>query len=280
MSKKVIISTIVVVVLLAAVGVGTYLVLNRQNLFSQAQQTTSTADSTATSGQGASCPAPGTRATVTLSYPLCESTGGGPENCQFDKAGCVWEPVSGATKYSVKVTEVETGANIATNTINAPTVKTSFPVVQGRTYKCEVSAINSCGSTGGTNADSLLCQADAFVSPPPAPTQAPTPAPVVVATPLPTPTPPPPVACGVQGCSTAVPCQAGFICIQTSVGVNYCAKSEYQSQCYRSPGNAACCQAPPPKPTLPPAGDLDQTLIVGGAGVGLVILGTAALLLL
>src|SRR3989344_5436169 len=220
MNKKVIISAIVVIVLLIAVGVGTYLVLNRQNLFSQAQQTTSTSDSSSSSGgQGATCPAPGTPATVTLSYPLCESSGGGPETCQFDKAGCVWEPVSGATKYTVKVTEVETGANIANQTINAPTVKTSFPVVQGRTYKCEVSAINNCGATGGTNEDTLLCEADAFVSPTPVPTQAPPPP---TPTPLPTPTPAPPVACGVSGCSPTVPCQAGFICIETSVGTNFC----------------------------------------------------------
>lgn len=265
-------------VLLIAVGAGTYLVLNRQNLFSQAQQSNSSSSST--SGQGDSCPAPGTPATVTLSYPLCESVSGGPETCQFDKAGCVWEAVGGATKYNTKITEVETGAVIATETINAPTTKTSFPVVQGRTYKCEVSAINSCGATGGTNEDSLLCQTDAFVSPTPVPTQTPPPPPPV-STPLPTPAPTPvPVACGVQGCSTNLPCQDGFICVQTSVGVNYCAKSEYQSQCYRSPGEAACCQPPPPKPTLPPAGEIDSTLIIGGVGVGLVILGAAALLLL
>lgn len=275
MNKKVIIAIVVVVVLLLAIGGGTYLVMNRQNLFSQAQQGT-----TNTTSQGASCPAPGTPSTVTLSYPLCESTGGGPETCQFDKAGCTWDGVSGATKYNVKVTEVETGASIATETINAPTVKTSFPVVQGRTYKCEVSAVNSCGTTGGTNEDTILCEVEGFV-----PSTAPTPTPTPVATPVPTPTPTPvptapPVACGVSGCSTTIPCEAGFICIETSVGVNYCAKSEYQSQCFRSPNGPSCCQVPPPKPTLPPAGELDQTLIIGGAGVALIILGAAALLLL
>jgi len=289
MNKKVIISVVVVVILLLTIGGGTYLVLNRQNLSSQAQQTANSSSSSNSGagggGQGASCPAPGTPATVTLSYPLCESASGGAEQCQFDKAGCVWEPVSGATKYSVKVTEIETGANIATTTVNAPTVKSSFPVVQGRTYKCEVSAINSCGTTGGTNEDTLLCEADGFFSPTPAPTPvAPppvsTPLPTPTPTPLPTPTPPPPIACGVQGCSTTLPCQAGFICVETSVGVNFCAKSEFQSQCYRSPGDAACCQAPAPKPTLPPAGIFDQTLIIGGVGVGLLILGAAALLLL
>ena len=287
MSNKVIISVVAVLVMLLAIGGGTYLVLNRQNLFSQAQQTSNTTSNT--TNQGASCPAPGTPSTVTLSYPLCESTTpGGTEQCQFDKAGCVWEAVSGATKYSVKVTEVETGANVATQSINAPTVKTSFPVVQGRTYKCEVSAVNSCGTTGGTNEDTLLCEADGFFSPTPAPTAAPPPPPPApvstpTPTPLPTPTPTPtpePLACGVQGCSTSIPCQTGFICVETSVGVNYCAKADYQSQCYRSPNNPSCCQAPAPKPTLPPAGVLDQTLIIGGVGVGLVILGAAALLLL
>lgn len=100
---------------------------------------------------------------------------------------------------------------------------------------------------------------------------------------MPTPTPaptPPPVACGFTGCSTTVPCEAGYICVETSVGSNYCAKTEYQSACYRSPGQAACCQPPAPKPTLPPAGEVDQTLIIGGAGLGLIILGAAALLML
>jgi hypothetical protein len=278
MNNKVIISVVVVIILLASVGIGTYLVLNRQGFFSNAQQT---ANSTSTSGSS-SCPAPGTPATVTLSYPFCDSGSGGSESCNFEKAGCVWESVSGSTKYSVKVTEVETGATIATDTINAPTTKTSFPVVQGRTYKCEVSAVNSCGATGGTNEDTLLCETDAFVSPAPSaippvvgtPISVAPPPPVVIAT-------PPPVACGAPGCSTTVPCDNGFICVQTSVGQNYCARSEYQSQCYRSPNGPSCCEAPPaPAPTLPPAGVLDTTLIIGGAGIGLVILGAAALLLL
>lgn len=278
MSKKVIISIIVVIVLLASVGVGTYLVLNRQGFFSNAQQTADSSSTSGTNANNSTCPAPGTPATVTLSYPFCDSSSGGNENCNFEKAGCVWESVSSATKYSVKVTEVETGATITTDTINAPTTKTSFPVVQGRTYKCEVSAVNNCGATGGTNEDTLLCQTDAFVSPAPSVTPA-TPVPVAPA-PVVTPTPLP-VACGAPGCSTTVPCDNGYICVKTSVGQNYCAKSEYQSQCYRSPNGPSCCIAPAaPTPTLPPAGAIDTTLVIGGAGIGLVILGAAALLLL
>ena len=275
MNGKIIAIVVTVILLLAGIGVGVYLSMNPQDLFPSAQQT----QAPVTSG---SCPAPGTPGTVTLSYPYCDSVGGGPETCVFEKAGCVWESVSGATKYTVKVTEVETGATIATETINAPAVKTSFPVVQGRTYKCEVSAVNSCGATGGTNEDTLLCEADAFVSPAPVSTPPPPPPPPVstpIPTPLPTPTPAP-LACGMQGCSSTIPCGNGFICIETSVGVNYCARSEYQSQCYKTPGEPSCCQAPAPKPTLPPAGVIDQTLIIGGAGVGLVILGAAALFLL
>jgi hypothetical protein len=273
MNSKVIIAIVVVVVLLAAIGGGTYLVLNRQNLFSQA--------AIPESGVGGVCPAPGTPSTVTLSYPFC-SSGSGGESCNFERAGCNWDSVSGATKYTVKVTEVETGATITTETINAPTTQNSFPVVQGRTYKCEVSAVNSCGATGGTNEDTLLCETDALLEPSPSVVPAspvavaPPPLPPPVATPTPS-----PIACGVSGCSTTVPCANGFVCIQTSVGQNYCARSEYQSQCYRSPNGPSCCEAPAaPAPTLPPAGALDTTLIIGGAGIGLVILGAAALLLL
>lgn len=268
MNKKTAIIIVVVIFLLAAIGVGVYLAMNQQTFFSSAQQTTTTPVN-----QGANCPAPGTPATVTLSYPLCEAGQSG-ETCQFDKAGCVWDSVSGATQYNTKVTEVETGAVISTDSVTAP--KTSFSVVQGRTYTCQVSAVSSCGTVGGTNEDTLLCEADAFFSPTPTPT----PAPPVAPPPPPPPPTPQPVACGFTGCSTSVPCQPGYICIETSVGSNYCAMADYQSACYRSPGQAACCQAPAPKPTLPPAGVIDQTLIIGGAGVGLVILGAAALLLL
>lgn len=283
MSNKVIISIVVVVVLLIAVGIGTFLVLNQQNFFSSADQTTGTGtqtgvstSSSGTGNQGAtSCPAPATPATVLLSYPLCESTGGGPETCQFEKAGCQWEAVSGAQSYNVKVTEVETGASVLSTSITAPTVKTSFPVVQGRTYNCQVTAVNSCGS-GGMNEDTLLCEADALLEPSPSPTPPPPPPPPPSIAPT-----PPPVACGATGCSATVPCQAGLICVQSSVGSNYCAKAEYQNQCYRSPGEAACCQAQPtPAPTLPPAGAVDQTIVVAGVGLLLVVLGAAALMFL
>lgn len=267
MNKKTAIIIVVVIFLLAAIGVGVYLAMNTQTFFSSAQQVTSTT----TGSQGGTCPAPGSPPTVTLSYPLCEAGQTG-ETCQFDKAGCVWESVASAASYNVKVTEVETGSVVKTESV--ATLNTSFPVVQGRTYKCEVSAVNSCGATGDTNEDTLLCEADAFLTPAPTPT----PAPVSTLPPAaPTPTP---VACGFTGCSTSVPCQTGFICVETSVGSNYCAKADYQSQCYRAPGQTACCQAPAPNPTLPPAGEIDQTLIIGGAGVGLMILGAAALLLL
>lgn len=263
MDKKVIIGIVVFVFLLAAIGAGVYLAMNPQTFFSQAQQTAVPA--------GGTCPAPGTPATVTVSYPLCEAGQSG-ETCQFDKAGCDWASVSGASTYNVKITEVETGAVIKTDSVT--TIKTSFPVVQGRTYKCEVSAVSNCGSVGGTNEDSLLCQTDAFVSPTPIPTVTP------VATPPPPAPTPPPVACGFIGCSTSIPCQTGYICIEASGG-NYCTKTEYQSYCARNPSEATCCQPPPqPKPTLPPAGAVDQTLIIGGVGIGLVVLGAAALLLL
>ena len=270
MNKKIIITVVVVIFLLAAIGAGVYLALNPQTFFSSAQQA---ADS-GTGSQGASCPAPATPATVTLSYPLCE-VGQSGETCQFDKAGCIWDSVSGASTYNVKVTEVETGAVIKTDSVAG--TQTSFPVVQGRTYNCQVSAVSNCGTVGATNEDSLLCQTDAFVSPTPVPTSVPPVATPPPATPAPTPTP---VACGFIGCSSSIPCQTGYICIEAAGG-NYCTKTEYQSYCARNPSEATCCQPPAqPQPTLPPAGALDQTMIIGGAGIGLVILGAAALLLL
>src|SRR3989344_4477494 len=110
MNKKIIITVVVVILLLGAIGAGVYLALNPQTFFSQAQQSTSTVN------QGGTCPAPGTPPAVTLSYPFCEAGQSG-ETCQFDKAGCVWESATGASKYNVKVTEVETGAVIKTDSV-------------------------------------------------------------------------------------------------------------------------------------------------------------------
>lgn len=63
MNKKTAGLLVVVILLVAAIGGGTYLAMNRQTFFSSAQQV---------SPQGNSCPAPGTPATVTVTFPLCE----------------------------------------------------------------------------------------------------------------------------------------------------------------------------------------------------------------
>lgn len=196
------------------------------------------------------------------------------QTCTFDKASCSWDPVSGASSYNVKVTEVDSGNVVKTDSITSGTTKIVFPVTPGKTYKCEVTAVNSCGSTGGTGSDSLLCSVPGnTTSPSPTPKATPTPPP---ATPAPVSTPTPsPVACGA-GCNATTPCQPGLSCSQLAGGQSFCMNPAYQDACQKNPTVATCCQPPKivqntPKPTLPPAGDMDSTTAIAAAGVGLVV---------
>lgn len=142
----------------------------------------------------ASCTAPTQAQNVLVEFPGCEG-----DNCLFTQASCSWDPNADATNYNITVTEVETGSVVRNETIPNSTTKVLFPITQGRTYKCDVSVVNSCGSVSAVSTDQLLCEADALiptatpvVTPAPiasaSPTLAPTTPPTTAATPTPTPT--------------------------------------------------------------------------------------------
>jgi hypothetical protein len=123
----------------------------------------------------AQCSVPGQVTGVSITYPNCVSG-----NCNFAQGSCAWVAVTGATTYNVTISAVETSTTILTQSVTSPTVSLAFPVATSSTYKCDVAAVNSCG-TGTVGTSSLLCRVDAVASPSPtiAPTVAPTATPTV-----------------------------------------------------------------------------------------------------
>lgn len=209
-----------------------------------------------------SCTTPAQVSNVEVNYPSCSGA-----QCSFVEADCAWDAVSGATNYSVKVTEIDSGSVIKNVTVGGSSTSYTFPVTQGKTYRCETSAVNSCGTSGPAGIGEAICEVDGGLDPVPSATP----------TPTPTPTPKPsPLACGMS-CITTTDCQAGFICLKMPTGGGYCANPSYQQACIDSPSVNSCCKAPPkptPPPELPKSGLMDNTVTIGV--IGLLLVGMAA----
>jgi hypothetical protein len=206
-----------------------------------------------------SCTTPTQVSNVEVNYPSCAGA-----QCSFVEADCAWDAVSGAANYSVKITEVESGSIIKNVTVGGASSSYTFPVTQGKTYRCETSAVNSCGTSGPAGVGEALCAVDGLTV---------STAPSATPTPTPTPTPKPsPLACGLS-CTTTSDCQTGFICLKMPTGTGYCANPSYQQACIDSPSVNSCCKAPPkptPPPELPKSGLMDNTVTIGVIGVLLV----------
>lgn len=160
--------------MLAAIPGTVYLVKQQQETRSRAQSTDST------------CTPPGAVANVQIEYPNCQGN-----DCFFEEANCSWDAVTGAVTYNLKISELDTGSVVREESLNSATTKVVFAVTQGKTYKCDVTAVNSCGQTGGTGSDTRLCKVEGIVATStPTPTvPAPTNPPEVTATLTPTVTP-------------------------------------------------------------------------------------------
>jgi len=128
------------------------------------------AAATVTPVSGGACQTPAVVSSVELNYPSCQGT-----QCNFSEASCTWAAVNGAVSYSVKVTQIESGAITKTTTVTAPTVTDTFPVEQGKTYRCDIAAINSCGTSGEAGSAQALCSVDGQVAQPTTSTQPTTP---------------------------------------------------------------------------------------------------------
>ena len=125
-----------------------------------------------------SCTAPATATGVTVEYPGCSTS----TTCDAAQASCSWNAQSDASSFNVTVTEIETNTIIKNNESHpAATTKVLFNITQGRTYKCDVVAVSSCGGLAAASSDQLLCEADLLLD---------TPTPTQVVVPTATPIPP------------------------------------------------------------------------------------------
>ena len=120
---------------------------------------------------------------VAITFPNCE---GG--TCNYTQAKCSWAAVTGATGYSIVVTAVSTSTQVLNQQVGVVTSQ-AFTVANSDTYRCDVSAINSCG-TGTTGTGSLFCQTEFVPTATPATSTTVTIPPKVVSTVVPAGLPP------------------------------------------------------------------------------------------
>jgi hypothetical protein len=128
------------------------------------------------------CQVPPVVTNVKVEYPSCEGS-----QCSFEQASCSWDGISGATSYAIKISQTESGEVVRNDTVASSTTKVVFSVVQNKTYECDVSAVNSCG-TGPAGIDSLLCAVQGVEATPTPTTPVATPAPTIIAQVSPVPT--------------------------------------------------------------------------------------------
>lgn len=188
MNKRLLLIVIGGVVALTVVGITLYLMSQSQDPRSRAQvpgEGLPTSTPTPPQTLTASNP-PSTPQNVLVEYPSCTDI-----SCSFLEASCAWDPVTDATSYQLKVTEVDTGTVVYDQAGDISVSKIVFPVSQNKVYQCDVTAINADGQSGGTGSHSLLCETDGIIEPtpttPPVPTKEPTPTPTLIPTFTPTP---------------------------------------------------------------------------------------------
>lgn len=111
------------------------------------------------SAHAQTCTTPAQVPNVEVTYPSCVG-----DQCNFTQASCSWGQVTGAANYQVTATEVESGSIVFNQSVVSTTTSVTFNITQNKTYKCDVAAKNSCGTSGPIGTHSLLCAADAAVT--------------------------------------------------------------------------------------------------------------------
>lgn len=125
--------------------------------------------------------------------------------CPVDAGKCSWAAVSGATSYDYKVTDTSNNTQLKAGNTTATFI--TFQPEVGKSYRCDVTAKNSCGS-GQTGTGTGSCSAP----PAPTPTSTPVPSPSPTRAPTPTPTAAP-KTCN-QACRVNADCISSLICYQ------------------------------------------------------------------
>lgn len=110
-----------------------------------------------------SCTVPVQVANVAITFPNCESG-----NCNYTQGKCSWDALTGATGYNLTITAVNANRQVLNQQAYTST-SLAFSVATSDTYRCDVSAVNSCG-TGPVGTSSLLCTTEFVVTPTPTPT--------------------------------------------------------------------------------------------------------------
>lgn len=220
--------------------------------------------------------------------------------CQVTLAICRWDPLPGATAYTVRVTEVGTGVIIKPDqSVSSSTLLLLFPAQPEKTYKCEVSAQNSCGNGPVVASPLVICPGlptpistptpipgatstptpivtptstpgpTAASTPTATPTPTPTPTPIPTSTPTPTPVPtatPTPVPT-----STPVPLPT-----PTPVVIVVATPVPPVSQFTPVPTQIVIAQ---PSPTIVPTG-INGPIWAGGFGLALIVFGFILILII
>ncbi len=107
------------------------------------------------------CTTPAQVQAVLLTFPYCDAGG----QCNFTQANCTWNASSDAASYQVTITNSTTSAQVLSQTIPVGTTNQVFSIENNNTYTCTVAAVNSCGTSGPTNANTLLCKVETLISP-------------------------------------------------------------------------------------------------------------------
>ena len=117
---------------------------------------------------------------VAIVFPNCPNGA-----CSYSQGSCSWTAVTGATGYNAIITAVTANTQVLNQ--QAYTLTTlAFPVATSDTYRCDVTAINSCG-TGVVGTSSLLCSTEFVVTPTLTPTSVPVPTAANIPTKIPLP---------------------------------------------------------------------------------------------
>lgn len=111
--------------------------------------------------------------------------------CKPNISTCSWDSSNNATSYHYIITNVDDGTVVLEGDVNAPDTKVEFPSKPGKTYKCEVTAVNACAKSLPSQAQSKCPVPSATPTPTKVPTGTPSPTPSVAPTKTPIPTPSP-----------------------------------------------------------------------------------------